>query len=491
MENKHFFTILQRLVAVNACAGTAPSGSKAKRFMARILRFRQKLKQAVLFGALGFTTIGMNGCDAMYWDEQESLAAVKSQGDLIVLTTENPLIYSENKKGEASGIDHELLENFAGHYNLKLKYVTLTDEQAILQALSTGQGDIAAARLRTSHNSEGFLTGPSYEETTLSLYCHKQAQVQNIRDLNNKKVTLLEQDNYQGLVERLLQFSPLVRLEIISGQKTLKMMAQLNESKKDCVIAETLNGDYYSRSFSQVEKVITLTDSYSLSWLLPPNNQHLVRLMQSWYQQATRDDEIMRVLDRHKTYLSQLNKRDITQFLKRVRSTFPTYRKAFKEAADEHDLPWQLVASVAYQESHWNAEARSYTGVRGIMQLTEDTAAHVGVEDRTDPMQSIWGGSKYLRYLFDQTPKGLNAKDRMALALAAYNIGWAHLKDAQKLAEKMGRNPYSWRHLREILPLLANPEYSSDLEYGAARGYETVDFVERVTSFYNLMSYAK
>jgi membrane-bound lytic murein transglycosylase F len=76
------------------------------------------------------------------------------------------------------------------------------------------------------------------------------------------------------------------------------------------------------------------------------------------------------------------------------------------------------------------------------------------------------------------------------LALAAYNIGGAHLKDAQKLAEKMGRNPQSWRQLREVLPLLANPEYAADLEYGAARGYETVDFVERVKSFYNLMGNA-
>ncbi|MNL90213.1 membrane-bound lytic transglycosylase F [compost metagenome] len=54
----------------------------------------------------------------------------------------------------------------------------------------------------------------------------------------------------------------------------------------------------------------------------------------------------------------------------------------------------------------------------------------------------------------------------------------------------MGRNPYSWHHLREILPLLADPEYAAQLEYGPARGYETVDFVERVRSFYSLMSVA-
>ncbi|MNL18002.1 Membrane-bound lytic murein transglycosylase F precursor [compost metagenome] len=146
------------------------------------------------------------------------------------------------------------------------------------------------------------------------------------------------------------------------------------------------------------------------------------------------------------------------------------------------------MASVAYQESHWNPDARSFTGVRGLMQLTADTADHVGIEDRTDPLQSIWGGTKYLRYLLNKIPKHINSKDRLALALAAYNVGYAHLRDAQKLAIRMGRNPHSWRHMREILPLLANPEYAAELEYGSARGYETVDFVERVKSFYNLMN---
>lgn len=456
--------------------------------MGRILRFRQKLTQAFIACALGTTTIAMNGCDAIYWDEQASLAKVQSKGEIVVLTTQSPLIYSKPKKGDAFGIDHDLLESFAGHYNLKLKYVVLPDEDSVLRALSKGEGDIAAARLRTPRNNSGFLISPAYEETSLSLYCHKKSQVQNIQDLNSRKVVLLNKDNYAGLSERLRQLSPQAQLDILENSKTPDLMILVAQRKADCVIAENFSGDFYSRYYSGVEKVAALTEPYSLSWLLTPDNQDLLSLMQSWYQQASRDDEVMRVLDRYKTYLAQLDKHDITRFFKKIRTTLPLYKKAFKDAADEHGLPWQLIASVAYQESHWDRDARSFTGVRGLMQLTSETADHVGIEDRTDPLQSIWGGSKYLRFLLDRTPKSLNPKDRLALALAAYNVGLAHLKDAQKLAEKMGRNPYSWRHLREVLPLLADPDYAGELEYGPARGYETVDFVERVKSFYNLMN---
>lgn len=469
----------------------APYHQVAKpKTMSIILRFRQKLNQALLIGALGASTIGMNGCDAMYWNEQESLAKVQSKGEIVVLTTKSPLIYSKSSTGSTFGIDYDLIEGFSKRYNIKVKYIVLPDEESVLRALSNGEGDLAAARLRASHNTQGFLTSPSYEETYLSLFCHKNSQVQNIQDLNGKKVTLLNKDNYRGLSERLLQFSPQTQLEILENETTLDILTALAQGKSDCIIAENLSGDFYSRYYTQVEKVSSLTEPYSISWMLTPDNQDLLRLMQSWYQQASREDEIMRVLDRYKTYLAQLDKRDITKFFKMIRYTLPTYRKAFKQAAREHRLPWQLIASVAYQESHWNPDARSFTGVRGLMQLTTETADHVGIDDRTDPFQSIWGGSKYLRYLLNQMPTDLNPKDRLALALAAYNVGLGHLKDAQRLAEKTGRNPYSWRHLRQVLPLLADPEYAAELEYGPARGYETVDFVERVKSFYNLMNSA-
>ncbi|XGC80448.1 membrane-bound lytic murein transglycosylase MltF [Bdellovibrio bacteriovorus] len=453
-----------------------------------ILRFRQKLTRGALIVLLGITTIAMNGCDAIYWDEQASLAKVKAKGELVVLTTQDPLIYSQSKKkNEAYGIDHDLIETFASYYDIKVKFVVLPDEDSVLRALTKGEGDIAAARLKTPQNKSGFLASPAYDESYLSLYCHKKSQVQNIKDLEGKKVAILNKDNFQGLSQRLSQLSPTILIEVIDNAKTPDLFAMVNQKKQDCVILENYSGDFYARYQSQIEKITVLTEAFSMSWLLTPENQDLLLLVQSWYQKASREDEIIRVLDRYKTYLSELDKRDIQQFFKKIRSTLPDYKDAFMDAAEEHGLPWQLIASVAYQESHWNPDAVSFTGVRGLMQLTEDTALHVGIEDRSDPEQSIWGGSKYLRSLLDRTPSFLNSKDRLALALAAYNVGSAHLKDAQKLAVKMGRNPNSWKHLREVLPLLADPEYAEQLEYGPARGYETVEFVERVKSFYNLM----
>ncbi|VTR31495.1 Membrane-bound lytic murein transglycosylase F precursor [Serratia fonticola] len=50
----------------------------------------------------------------------------------------------------------------------------------------------------------------------------------------------------------------------------------------------------------------------------------------------------------------------------------PTFRSLFEKYASEID--WKLLAAIAYQESHWNPQATSPTGVRGLMMLTRATA---------------------------------------------------------------------------------------------------------------------
>ncbi|MGZ3775151.1 MAG: membrane-bound lytic murein transglycosylase MltF [Pseudobdellovibrionaceae bacterium] len=452
------------------------------------LRFRQKLTKAFLIGALGFTTIAMNGGTAIYWDEQESLSRVQSKGELVVLTTEDPLIFSKSKNGETTGIDHDLVESFSQSYNLPVRLVVLPNEESVLNALAKGEGDLAAARLRTVPDNSAYLIGPAYEDTHLSLYCHRKAQVENIQDLNGKNLLILQKDLFPGFAKYFDSVAAQIQIVEIKNKNLKQLFLANSQNQNNCILAENYSGDFYSRFFPQFEKVTALPETYSLSWLLKADNHDLLQLVRAWYQKASREDEIMRILDRYKSNSDELDSKDIFEFFKKIRTTLPLYKKAFKEAAKEQELPWQLIASVAYQESHWEEKAISFTGVRGLMQLTEDTADHLGVEDRTDPVQSISGGAKYLRYLLDKLPQNINSQDRLTLALAAYNIGWAHLKDAQKLAERMGRNPYSWRHLRKILPMLAEPERSADFQYGAARGYETVEFVERVKAFYTLLN---
>jgi membrane-bound lytic murein transglycosylase F len=254
----------------------------------------------------------------------------------------------------------------------------------------------------------------------------------------------------------------------------------------DCAFAEDLEGSYFLRAYPNVLRVGPVTNRYTLNWVLRPEQQELRNLMQQWFQKATRQDDIMRIQDHYRTFLSSLDVQDVRHFTERIHYVWPEYKASFKSAARHYELDWRLLGAIAFQESHWEPEARSYTGVRGLMQLTSTTAELAGIEDRTDPQESIWGGAYYFKYLYDRLPSELHVNDRTALALAAYNLGYGHLMDAQKLAVKEGRNPNSWRDIRAMLPHLADPAYSDQLDFGPARGQEALDFVERVRGYYSL-----
>jgi membrane-bound lytic murein transglycosylase F len=446
-----------------------------------------RLRRFFFTGILSFATLVMNGCDAIYWNESASLARVREKNEIRVLTISNPLTYATDKTGQKFGIDHDLLQNFAEHYDLKLRFIPVKDEAALKTALATGDGDIAAARLPTPESGHGFLIGPAYEDTVLSLFCQRKLQVASVADLNGRSVSTLSKDSNETLRERLEQLAPTAHVNVSldsSGQKLFRNMAA---GKTDCVMAENLEGEFFARYYKNVEKVTVLTDSFSLSWLVHPAQTDLNRLLQAWFQRASRDDEVMRIRDRYMLYFTELKTHDVLGFLQKSRNVMPFLKADFRDSGKEHGVPWQLIAAVCYQESQWDSDAVSFTGVRGLMQLTQETADHLGVKDRTDQWQSIWGGAKYLRFLLDRTPAGLDDKDRMALALASYNIGYGHLADAQKIAQQQGKNPYSWRTLRTILPLLEDKAVADTLEFGGARGTETVSFVERVMGFYSLL----
>jgi membrane-bound lytic murein transglycosylase F len=119
--------------------------------------------------------------------------------------------------------------------------------------------------------------------------------------------------------------------------------------------------------------------------------------------------------------------------------------------------------------------------------LTNTTAEQLGVEDRIDVAQSISGGARYLRSLVDRLPASISGRDRLWLALAAYNVGIYHLEDARIITERRGRNPDRWDDVKQSLPLLSQSTWFKKTRYGYARGLEAVRFVTRVRTYYDVL----
>jgi soluble lytic murein transglycosylase len=109
-----------------------------------------------------------------------------------------------------------------------------------------------------------------------------------------------------------------------------------------------------------------------------------------------------------------------------LRLRYPlAYDSIVRGHAENYRLPPELLAAVIYQESRFDAEARSEAGAIGLMQLQPETARGIAlrtgggrfrVEDLTTPEINVRYGAWYLRHLLDKY-------DDEETALAAFNAG--------------------------------------------------------------------
>jgi membrane-bound lytic murein transglycosylase F len=180
---------------------------------------------------------------------------------------------------------------------------------------------------------------------------------------------------------------------------------------------------------------------------------------------------------------------DLTVLRETMVERMPRFDEHIVEAGRINGIDPLFLAAVIYQESLFRPRARSITGVRGLMQLSLPTASQMGIENRLDPVQSIHGGAKYLRWLHDQVEfHDFSPWQRWFMALAAYNQGLGHLNDAVKLTRQQGLNPDSWADVKKSYRLLTQKKYYTQARHGYVRGFEAVDYVASVRYYYYVLS---
>ncbi len=236
----------------------------------------------------------------------------------------------------------------------------------------------------------------------------------------------------------------------------------------------------------------TLPEEQPLAWALggeqSGGGRALAAAVREWFADPDTQRLIERLDERYYGFdPGAITRSHAAEFRRALANTLPRYEDLFRREAERADVPWTLLAAVAYQESHWDPRARSPTGVRGLLMLTRATASDLGVTNRLDANQSTRGGARYLASLYERVPDDIGEEDRWWFVLAAYNLGLGHVLDARQLARDQGLDPTLWRDVRTVLPLLEDPAFHRDLPRGYARGREAQLYVQRVRDYLDVL----
>ncbi|MCS3903083.1 membrane-bound lytic murein transglycosylase F [Methylohalomonas lacus] len=442
------------------------------------------------FILLAILLLGSHGCSREPAEQPDRLEHIRETGVLQVITRSSPTTYYTDANGPA-GMEYELARQFADELGVELQMIVARGAGDIEPILQNGRADLAAAGLAaTELRRQKLRFGPTYLEIRQQLV---------YRPGTRKPDSLAELDGRLGVVtgsalEERLQQLQTEHAELQwtsyrnkSQQELLEMVAN---GELDYTVANANEIAHARRYYADVAVAFDLSEALEVAWALAADDDpSLYEAVQHFFEAQRASGQLAELRERYQGTIREFDYVDTRTFLQRIAERLPRYRADFRAAADAEGFDWRLLAAVAYQESHWDPDALSPTGVRGMMMLTRTTAERVGVDDRTDAQQSIHGGARYLREVVGKFPERIPEPDRLWLALAAYNIGFGHLEDARRLTEARGGDPDRWADVRDHLPLLSQKKWYTQTRYGYARGREPVQFVRNVRGYYAVLTW--
>ncbi len=436
-----------------------------------------------LICVVGFFFVSCDG--NFFWGKKDLLTQILDKGELIVLTTNEPTTYYFDRDNNPAGPEYEMTRSFAESIGVVVRYRVYSSVQEIIQALRDGEGDIAAAGITvTEDRLAEFDFGAVYQTVSEQLVCHRNGKyIIRPEDLQKLEIVVPASSSYIDTLTGYLEAYPDLTWKVDEHLLSAQLMEKVWNGEIECTVCDSTVVDINRRYFPELAVKYSLAEGSRLAWMFQKQNGLLQAAIEKWITGFKESGAFALMQEKYYGYIEVFDYVDVRAFRRRIKQRYLKYKDMFMDAAQANDLPLSLLAALSYQESHWNPRAKSPTGVRGMMMLTQPVAKSYGVTSRLDPESNIHAGAKHFSRMKQLIGPDVPEPIRTWLALAAYNVGLGHFRDAQRLAERQGKNPNCWVTLKEILPQLSEKEYYSTLRYGYARGNEPVRYVTRVRDY--------
>lgn len=406
-------------------------------------------------------------------------------------------------KGQTMGYEYEMLTRLADHLDLELELQIADNLDEMLDILEKGEVDLVAHGMAITAKRQERVAFTDY------LYLTKQMLVQRKPD-NWRSLTL------DQIRARLVQDPVELIGDTVSVRRNSSYLARLENLSREiggAIHIDTLRGRY---STDEIIKMVvdrkiryTLADrnlarinashypildvsvpvsfSQRIGWAVSRQAPALRNAINDWIAWEKKRDDYYVIYNKYFRNRRSFSRRVKSPFYSLNKGQISPYDAEIKAEARELGWDWKLLASVVYQESRFNPEATSWTGALGLMQLMPETAEELGISNRADALQSLSGGTRYLRQLYSRFGEVQDSLQRIKFTLAAYNCGYNHVEDARNLAAAKGLDRNTWDlNVDSMLLALKSPEnYQKEMvRHGYVRGEEPYRYVRQIFERY-------
>jgi membrane-bound lytic murein transglycosylase F len=431
------------------------------------------------------------------------LEHILKRDTLIAITGYNAYSYFIYR-GQPMGYEYELLNLFAKSLGVHLKIIVERDLEQMFTDLETDKGDLIAYSLTITAERRKRVA------FTIPLRSTKQVLVQRRPDgwrrmtldqIRKRIITsplqLAGKDIYvasgSAYIERLKNLSEEIGggINIIvadSNLTTEDLIRMVAEKEIDYTVADEeialMNQAYYYN----LDVSLEISLPQYVAWAVRKTSVHLLRKLNEWISHEKKRNDYYVIYQRYFENRLAYRRRLKSDFFSHTGGKISRYDDLIKKYSKELGWDWRIVASLIYQESHFDPKAKSWAGAVGLMQLLPVIGKQYNVKNLEDPYENIKAGMKYLKWLDDYWARFIKDKDeRIKFVLASYNIGLGHIQDARRLAEKYGADPNIWEgNVEYYLLKKSDPKYYNDpvVRNGFALGKETVKYVREILDRY-------
>lgn len=416
---------------------------------------------------------------------ENRIAGIIARGELRVSTINSPLTYASINDKDY-GLDYELAQRFADYLGVKLKVTVRQNISQLFDDLDAGKTDMLAAGLvYNSERVKNYQAGPTYYSVSQQLvYRVGGNRPRSLAAISAEQLAIapghVALTDLQALKDNKY---PDLDWRVDEKRGTTALMQAVIDGSLEYTIADSVAVSLFQRVHPELAVALDISDEQPVTWFSQKSEDNsLSAAMLDFFNSMNEDGTLARLEEKYLGHGNDFDYVDTRTFLRAVQNTLPDLQPLFEKYARQID--WRLLAAISWQESHWDPQATSPTGVRGMMMLTRNTAQSLGLTDRTDAEQSLDGGMRYLQDMMAKVPDSIPKDERIWFALAAYNMGYAHMLDAMTLTKKQKGNPNSWSDVKLRLPLLSQKPYYSRLKYGYARGHEAYAYVENIRKYH-------
>lgn len=414
---------------------------------------------------------------------------VRTLGALRVATINSPTTYYEGPAGP-TGFEYELAKGLAQRLGVELELVIAATPAQSLDMVRSGRAHLAAAGVSiTPLRSKAYrFSRPLLRVVPQLVYRAGNPRPADLSQIGAGLVVMKDSAAAEHLAALKPRYPDLTWSEVTDSD-TEELLLGVANGELGSTVAPSDVVAINRRYYPQLRVAFDLAEAQDVAWAFAQTPDNSLYTEAQHFLSGMSETDLARLHDRYFGHIEQVDYLGAVALATHVETRLPKYRALFERAGREYGMDWRLIAAIGYQESHWDAGAVSPTGVRGIMQLTAETARFLQVANREDPAQSIRGGARYLRRLIDLIPADVPDPDRTWLALAAYNMGYGHLLDVRELTARRGGDASRWLDVRGNLPLLTQARWHQQTRHGYARGHEAKTYVGNVRTYYDMLVY--